>query len=269
MPPGRAGQEPGSRDRAAQSTTAAWPPAQPTLSSDLPKRPRGASCSGGGAEGTFTSPGSGLPLCRAWPGVLRGGHHCCLSTARLTDCLLPLRLGWPIWPVSRGLGPQPFFWRRVLRAGTCVLRPLLTLLGCSSRSRPPAQGASDQAGPWPRPAHHGGLFQGLGLMAKARDMLVPAIRHHESAAGESQHKAMAPFEGPPAPRAPAPGGNSPLGLVSGFWLRNGIYYGNWIRLQDRPGQLPSMALPRHPSTEAQNASGGRRREHPRDKTSGV
>lgn len=40
---------------------------------------------------------------------------------------------------------------------------------------------------------------------------------------------------------PAPGGNSRLGLISGLWLGNMIYYGQWVMLQRSPG-LPLMEL---------------------------
>lgn len=40
---------------------------------------------------------------------------------------------------------------------------------------------------------------------------------------------------------PAPGGNSQLGLISGLWLGNMIYYGQWVMLQSSPW-LPLMEL---------------------------
>lgn len=143
-------------------------------------------------RGAFTSLRSGLPLCRAWPGAPREGPHCCLYS----------RFDKLFSAAAAGLAhlaglPRP-------RASSCVLRPLLTLLAwlfkqvLSPGLVSPGLGASDPAGPWPRQAHHGGLFQGLGFMAKARDMLVSAIRHHKRATGESQHKAMAPSEATPS-----------------------------------------------------------------------
>lgn len=240
----------------------------------MPKSPRGASCSAWGAEGTFTSLGSGLPLCRAWPGAPREGRRCCLSTARLTNCFLPLWLGWPIWLVSRGLEPQQCSWcwgaqSQLLCAETLPDPAWLFKQILSPGLVSPALGAPAQAGPWSRQAHHGGLFQGLGFMAKAREMLVSAIRHHKSPLGNHSTKQWPRLR---PPQAPAPGGNSPLGLVSGFWLRNVIYYGSWIMPQDCPGSLqwlPPATSPPRPRMRAEAGGGTRGTRRPESERAGA